>query len=132
MIISRLLAVGCITIVVMSTGCDETFAKSNGANNNHEVKSAAAENAIKEEATTDVQIKGAFKRSFEIYELDANGVKYYVFDPKHLLIEASKKSTQKGYYKQFDACVIGDISPKGKFGPLGRYHQQIAVYRLCE
>ena len=113
--------------MLLSSGCDETLAKSNV-----EVKSVVAKNVIQKEVTKEVQIRGTFKKSFEIYELDANGVKYYVFDPKNLLIEASKKTNQKGYYKQFDACVIGDLSPKGKFGPLGRYHQQITIHRLCK
>ena len=127
MIISRLIAIKCISIMLLSSGCNETLAKSDG-----EVKSVAAKNEIQKEATKEVQIRGMFKKSFEIYELDTNGVTYSVFDPKKLLITASKKTNQKGYYKQFDACVIGDISPKGKFGPLGRYYQQITVHRLCE
>lgn len=127
MIIGRLIALGCISMMLLSSGCDETLAKSND-----EVKSVIAKNKTQKEATKEVQIRGTFKKSFEIYELDSNGVIYFVFDPKKLLIAASKNTNQEGYYKQFDACVIGDLSPKGKFGPLGRYHQQITIHKLCE
>lgn len=129
MTISRLVAVGCISIVLLSSGCDETMAKNNSEVN---VEDANKKVPTKEVPTKEVQIRGMFKKSFEVYELEANDILYYVFDPKQLLIKQSRRVNQEGYYKHFDACVIGDISSKGKFGPLGRYQQQITVHGICE
>lgn len=79
MTISRLVAVGCISIVLLSSGCDETMAKNNSEVN---VEDANKKVPTKEVPTKEVQIRGMFKKSFEVYELEANDILYYVFDSK--------------------------------------------------
>lgn len=121
MIKDRLLILGFISTIFMSTGCDDTQ-----ASNNSDVKAVAPESTEKE-----VQLRGKYKRSFEIHELVSNGITYYVSDPKQLLIKDSKSIDQKGYYKYFETCVVGKISSMGKYGPLGKYQKQITVRSIC-
>ena len=121
MIKGRLIILGFASTIFMSTGCNETQ-----ASNNSDVKAVAPESTEKE-----VQLRGKYKRSFEIHELVSNGITYYVSDPKQLLIKDSKSIDQKGYYKYFETCVVGKISSMGKYGPLGKYQKQITVRSIC-
>lgn len=83
------------------------------------------------EVTSKVTLHGHFTRSFEVYEMAANGKTYYVSDPKQLLIKLAHKQGQKSYYKSFDTCVVGSIASNGGYGPLGRYQQQMTVSDVC-
>ncbi|WP_350642807.1 hypothetical protein [Psychrobacter sp. HY3-MNA-CIBAN-0198] len=121
MIKGRLIILGFASTIFMSTGCNETQ-----ASNNSDVKAVAPESTEKE-----VQLRGKYKRSFEIHELVSNGITYYVSDPKQLLIKDSKSINQKGYYKHFETCVVGKIGSMGKYGHLGKYQMQITVRRIC-
>ena len=107
--------------IFIITGCDETQ-----ASNNKNVKELTPTSVQKE-----VQLRGDFKRSFEVYELASNDITYYVSDPKQLLMKDSKSVNQKGYYKYFETCVVGKISSIGKYGPLGKYQNQITVREIC-
>ncbi len=121
MIKGRLIILGFASTIFMSTGCDETQASSNS-----DVKAVVLESVAKE-----VQLRGKFKRSFEVHEFVSNGTTYYVSDPKQLLIKDSKSLNQKGYYKYFETCVIGNISPIGQYGSLGKYQNQITIREIC-
>ena len=81
----RLIILGFISTVFMSTGCGETQASSNS-----DIKAVALDDVAKE-----VQLRGKFKRSFEVHELVSNGVTYYVSDPQQLLMKDSKVSIKK-------------------------------------
>ena len=76
-------------------------------------------------------MRGNFKRSFEVHELDANGKIYYVADPKQLLMNDSNKSGKNSYYKSFETCVIGVIGSEGGYGPTGKYENEITVSEIC-
>jgi len=117
----RLIILGFASTVFIITGCDETQ-----ASNNKNVKELTPTSVQKE-----VQLRGDFKRSFEVYELASNDITYYVSDPKQLLMKDSKSFNQKGYYKYFETCVVGKISSIGKYGPLGKYQNQITVREIC-
>lgn len=117
----RLIILAFASTIFMSTGCDETQASSNS-----DVKAVVLESVAKE-----VQLRGMFKRSFEVHELVSNGTTYYVSDPQQLLIKDSKSIKQKGYYKYFETCVVGKISAVGKYGPLGKYQKQVTVHGIC-
>ena len=119
MIQFRLIILAFVSTIFMSTGCDETQASEN-------VKVFAPTSVEKE-----VQLRGSFKRSFEIHEFVSDNIIYYVSDPKQLLIKDSKSINQKGYYKYFETCVIGNISPIGQYGPLGKYQNQITIREIC-
>ncbi|MDN3451903.1 MULTISPECIES: hypothetical protein [unclassified Psychrobacter] len=121
MIKDGFIVLGLLSAILMSTGCDETRASSDS-----EVKAVALENAEKE-----VQLRGKFKRSFEVHELESNGSIYYVSDPKQLLIKAAKGINQDGYYKFFETCIVGNVSAVGQYGPLGKYQKQITVRGIC-
>ena len=121
MIKFRLIILGFASTIFMITGCDETQ-----ASNNKNVKELTPTSVQKE-----VQLRGDFKRSFEVYELASNDITYYVSDPKQLLMKDSKSVNQKGYYKYFETCVVGKISSIGKYGPLGKYQNQITVREIC-
>ena len=121
MIKFRLIILGFASTVFIITGCDETQ-----ASNNKNVKELTPTSVQKE-----VQLRGDFKRSFEVYELASNDITYYVSDPKQLLMKDSKSVNQKGYYKYFETCVVGKISSIGKYGPLGKYQNQITVREIC-
>ena len=110
-----------IPTLMMSTGCDETQANSDNAG-----QISALENSQKK-----VQLRGKFKRSFEVHELASNGITYYVSDPKQLLIKEAKNKNKEGYYKFFETCIVGKISALGQYGPLGKYQKQITVHRVC-
>ena len=117
----RLIILGFASTVFIITGCDETQ-----ASNNKNVEELTPTSVQKE-----VQLRGDFKRSFEVYELASNDITYYVSDPKQLLMKDSKSVNQKGYYKYFETCVVGKISSIGKYGPLGKYQNQITVREIC-
>ena len=121
MIKFRLIILGFALTIFIITGCDETQ-----ASNNKNVKELTPTSVQKE-----VQLRGDFKRSFEVYELASNDITYYVSDPKQLLMKDSKSVNQKGYYKYFETCVVGKISSIGKYGPLGKYQNQITVREIC-
>ena len=121
MIKFRLIILGFASTIFMITGCDETQ-----ASNNKNVKELTPTSVQKE-----VQLRGDFKRSFEVYELASNDITYYVSDPKQLLMKDWKSVNQKGYYKYFETCVVGKISSIGKYGPLGKYQNQITVREIC-
>ena len=121
MIKFRLIILGFASTIFIITGCDETQ-----ASNNKNVKELTPTSVQKE-----VQLRGDFKRSFEVYELASNDITYYVSDPKQLLMKDSKSLNQKGYYKYFETCVVGKISSIGKYGPLGKYQNQITVREIC-
>lgn len=121
MIKFRLIILVFASTIFIITGCDETQ-----ASNNKNVKELTPTSVQKE-----VQLRGDFKRSFEVYELASNDITYYVSDPKQLLMKDSKSVNQKGYYKYFETCVVGKISSIGKYGPLGKYQNQITVREIC-
>lgn len=116
---------GLSTMIFMSMGCSNTESKS--VSNIKEKSPKKSTEQILEE----VEMHGKFKRSFEIYELEANGKVYYVADPKQLLVNHSNGINQKGYYKDFEACVVGVIDSKGGYGPTGKYENEITVNELC-
>jgi hypothetical protein len=122
MVSTKLLMLTFIATIAMSSGCDKTF-----ASNNTEIKGAVAT----EPSASEVRLHGKFKRSFEIYELDSDSIIYYVSDPKQLLMKYSKKINQNAYYKYFDVCIVGSISPKGSYGSLGKYQKKITVREIC-
>ena len=121
MIKFRLIILGFASTIFMITGCGETQASSNS-----DIKAVALDDVAKE-----VQLRGKFKRSFEVHEFVSDNIIYYVSDPKQLLIKDSKSLKQKGYYKYFETCVIGNISPIGQYGPLGKYQNQITIREIC-
>lgn len=124
MVSYRLIILGFVATLFMSTGCDKTL-----SNSNNEMKEIAVE--TEESVAKEVKVRGNFKRSFEIHELEANGITYYVSDPDQLLIKYSNKINQTGYYKFFKVCVVGNVSSKGGYGPLSRYQKQITVSAIC-
>lgn len=109
----------------MSIGCSNE--ESNSVN---EVKENPSE-AIAKQTPEEVEMRGIFKRSFEIYELDANGKVYYVADPKQLLMKDSNKIGKDGYYKSFETCVVGVIGSEGGYGPTGKYEDEITISKIC-
>ncbi len=121
----RLAVAGFTTLIFMSIGCSNK--ESNSVN---EVKENPSETIIKQ-IPEEVEVRGIFKRSFEIHELDANGKVYYVADPKQLLMEDSNKIDQDGYYKLFETCVVGVIGSEGDYGPTGKYENEITVSKIC-
>ena len=121
-----MIKVGCIILgfasaVLMSTGCDDKRA----------TISSDLEGNILKNVDNEVELRGTFKRSFEVYELESQGSTYYVSDPNKLLIRESKDMHQQGYYKWFETCVTGSVSPEGQYGPLGKYQKQITVRAIC-
>lgn len=117
----RLIILAFASTIFMSTGCDETQ-----ASNNKNVRELTPTSVEKE-----VQLRGDFKRSFEVHEFVSDNITYYVSDPKQLLMKDSKSVNQKGYYKYFETCVVGKVSFIGKYGPLGKYQNQITVREIC-
>ena len=79
----------------------------------------------------DTKLYGVFTRSVETYELLSGDELYYLFDPKQLLMSHTDALSQQGYYKNFKACVVGNLSPKGKYGHLGKYNYQLTVNEVC-
>ena len=121
----RLIIAGFAILIFMSIGCSNQ--ESNSVN---EVKENPSE-AIAKQTPEEVEMRGIFKRSFEVHELDANGKVYYVADPKQLLMEDSNKIGQDGYYKLFETCVVGVIGSEGGYGPTGKYENEITVNEIC-
>ena len=121
----RLVVVGLATIISMSIGCSHTE-----SNSVSEVKYNLSE-AITKKIPEVVEVRGNFKRSFEVYELKANGKIYYVADPKQLLMQNFNKIGQDGYYKSFETCVVGVICSEGGYGPTGKYENEITVSKVC-
>ncbi|MGP5210721.1 hypothetical protein ACTXJ5_07995 [Psychrobacter alimentarius] len=121
----RLVVAGFATLIFMSIGCSNK--ESNSVN---EVKENPSEAVVKQ-TPEEVEMRGIFKRSFEIYELDANGKVYYVADPKQMLMKDSNKIGQDGYYKLFETCVVGVIGSEGGYGPTGKYENEITVSKVC-
>ena len=121
----RLAVAGLATLIFMSIGCSNKE-----SNSVDEVKKNPSEVVIKE-TPEEVEVRGIFKRSFEIHELDANGKVYYVADPKQLLMKDSNEIGQDGYYKLFEACVVGVIGSEGGYGPTGKYENEITVNKIC-
>lgn len=121
----RLVVVGLATLIFMSIGCSHKE-----PNNVNEVKENSSE-AITKQIPEEVEVRGNFKRSFEVHELEANGKIYYVADPKRLLMESSNKIGQDGYYKSFETCVLGVIGSEGGYGPTGKYENEITVSKIC-
>lgn len=121
----RLVVAGLAALIFMSIGCSNQ--ESNGVN---EVKGNPSE-AVAKQTSEEVEMRGIFKRSFEVHELDANGKIYYVADPKQLLMQDSNKIGQDGYYKLFETCVFGVIGSEGGYGPTGKYENEITVSEIC-
>ena len=121
----RLIVVGLATLIFMSIGCSNKE-----SNSISEVKENSSE-AITKQIPEEVEVRGNFKRSFEVHELEANGKIYYVADPKQLLMENSNKMGQDGYYKSFETCVVGVIGSEGGYGPTGKYENEITVSKIC-
>ena len=121
----RLVIVGLATLIFMSIGCSHKE-----SNSVSEVKENSSE-AITKQIPEEVEVRGNFKRSFEVHELEANGKIYYVADPKRLLMENSNKIGQDGYYKSFETCVAGVVGSEGGYGPTGKYENEITVSKVC-
>lgn len=121
----RLIIAGFAILIFMSIGYSNK--ESNSVN---EVKENPSE-AIAKQTPEEVEMRGIFKRSFEIHELDTNGKVYYVADPKQLLMKKSNKIGQDGYYKLFETCVVGVIGSEGGYGPAGKYENEITVSKIC-
>lgn len=121
----RLVVVGFATLIFITIGCSNKEFKSV-----EEIKENSSE-TIKKPILEEVELRGRFKRSFEVHELDANGTIYYVADPKQLLMQYSNKIGQDGYYKLFETCVIGVIGSEGGYGPVGKYENEITVSEIC-
>ena len=121
----RLAVAGFATLVFMSIGCSNK--ESNSVN---EVKENPSE-TIAKKIPEEVEVRGIFKRSFEIHELDVNGKVYYVADPKQILMKDSNKIGQDGYYKLFETCVVGVIGSEGGYGPTGKDENEITVSKNC-
>ena len=121
----RLAVAGVATLIFMSIGCSNKE-----PNSVNEVKENPSE-AIVKQIPKEVEMRGVFKRSFEIHELDANGKVYYVADPKQLLMKDSNKIGQDGYYKSFETCVVGVIGSEGGYGPTGKYEDEITISKIC-
>lgn len=121
----RLVVVGLATFMFMSIGCSHKE-----FNSVSEVKENSSE-AITKQIPKEVEVRGIFKRSFEVYKLDANGKTYYVADPKQLLMENSNKIGQDSYYKSFETCVVGVIGSESGYGPTGKYENEITVSKIC-
>lgn len=118
----RLIVIGFSTLILISVGCSNE--ESNSVNND-------SSETITKQTLKEVKVRGNFKRSFEIYELEADGKVYYVADPKQLLMKNSNNIGQNGYYKSFETCLVGVIGSKGGYGPIGKYENEIIVNDLC-
>lgn len=121
----RLVVIGFSTLIFMSVGCSNKE-----SNIVSDVKGNTLETTTKQ-TLEEVKVRGNFKRSFEIYELEADGKVYYVADPKQLLMKDSNRIGQDGYYKSFETCLVGVIGSKGGYGPIGKYENEIIVNDLC-
>ena len=125
----KLSIMGIMVLIFAILGCSRT------ASTHPDIKENNAPNTVPNSAVQKVaehiKIRGDFRRSFEIYELEANGTLYYVSDPKQLLMTAAEKIGQRHYFKSFTTCVVGIVSSEGRYGPNSKYQLQITVHNLC-
>ncbi|WP_352337767.1 hypothetical protein [Psychrobacter sp. 16-MNA-CIBAN-0192] len=121
----KLSIIGVMVLIVAMIGCSHAV-----SNRDDSVENNALSPAVQKTAE-DIILRGDFKRSFEIHELEANGTLYYVSDPKQLLMAASEKMGQRHYSKSFTTCVVGMVGSEGGYGPTSKYQNQITVHDLC-
>ena len=121
----KLSIIGVMVLIFAIIGCSNTL-----SNHADSVENNAPSSAVRK-AAEDITLRGDFKRSFEIHELEANGTLYYVSDPKQLLMAASEKMGQRHYSKFFTTCVVGMVGSEGGYGPTSKYQNQITVHDLC-
>ena len=121
----KLSIIGVMVLIFAIIGCSNTM-----SNHADSVENNALSPAV-QKAAEDITLRGDFKRSFEIHELEANGTLYYVSDPKQLLMAASEKIGQRHYSKFFTTCVVGMVGSEGGYGPTSKYQNQITVHDLC-
>ena len=121
----KLSIIGVMVLIFAIIGCSNTM-----SNHADSVENNALSPAL-QKAAEDITLRGDFKRSFEIHELEANGTLYYVSDPKQLLMAASEKMGQRHYSKFFTTCVVGMVGSEGGYGPTSKYQNQITVHDLC-
>ena len=121
----KLSIIGVMVLIFAIIGCSNTM-----SNHADSVENNALSPAV-QKAAEDITLRGDFKRSFEIHELEANGTLYYVSDPKQLLMAASEKMGQRHYSKSFTTCVVGMVGSEGGYGPTSKYQNQITVHDLC-
>ena len=121
----KLSIIGVMVLIFAIIGCSNTM-----SNHADSVENNALSPAV-QKAAEDITLRGDFKRSFEIHELEANGTLYYVSDPKQLLMAASEKMGQRHYSKFFTTCVVGMVGSEGGYGPTSKYQNQITVHDLC-
>ena len=121
----KLSIIGVMVLIFAIIGCSNTL-----SNHTDSVENNALSPAV-QKAAEDITLRGGFKRSFEIHELEANGTLYYVSDPKQLLMVASEKMGQRHYSKFFTTCVVGMVGSEGGYGPTSKYQNQITVHDLC-
>ncbi len=128
----KLSIIGVMLLIVAMIGCSHAVSNRNDSveNKDNNAPSNAPNSAVKK-AAEDITLRGDFKRSFEIHELEANGTLYYVSDPKQLLMAASEKMGQRHYSKFFTTCVVGMVGSEGGYGPTSKYQNQITVHDLC-
>ena len=117
--------IGVMLLIFAIIVCSNTM-----SNHADSVENNALSPAV-QKAAEDITLRGDFKRSFEIHELEANGTLYYVSDPKQLLMAASEKMGQRHYSKFFTTCVVGMVGSEGGYGPTSKYQNQITVHDLC-
>ena len=121
----KLSIIGVMVLIFAIIGCSNTL-----SNHADSVENNALSPAVQKTAEN-ITLRGDFKRSFEIHELEANGTLYYVSDPKQLLMAASEKMGQRHYSKFFTTCVVGMVGSEGGYGPTSKYQNQITVHDLC-
>ena len=121
----KLSIIGVMVLIFAIIGCSNTMSNHADSVENNALSPAA------QKAAEDITLRGDFKRSFEIHELEANGTLYYVSDPKQLLMAASEKMGQRHYSKFFTTCVVGMVGSEGGYGPTSKYQNQITVHDLC-
>ena len=121
----KLSITGVMVLIFAIIGCSNT-----ASNHADSIENNALSPAV-QKAAENITLRGDFKRSFEIHELEANGTLYYVSDPKQLLMAASEKIGQRHYSKFFTTCVVGMVGSEGGYGPTSKYQNQITVHDLC-
>ena len=126
----RLVVASFVALIFLSAGCSNI--QSDSVNDVKAPKETPpTTTTTTKQNSADVVIRGHFKRSFEVHELEAHGKIYYVADPMQLLMKQSNSIGQDGYVKSFDACVIGTVGSKGGYGPTGKYEHNITVSEVC-
>ncbi len=83
-----------------------------------------------------VSIEGLITKGFEIYELKTkSGEILHVFDPqqhlKPIIAEGFKNQSGETLWLTIPVCIDGLLSPKGQYGHMGSYIQQIEIIGLC-